>query len=573
MKVLRAEHPRPDLKRKDWLNLNGEWDFEIDNELLGKTQGYTKRRSFKDKINLPFCPESKLSGVENTDFMNAVWYGKNIQIPKDWGNKRVLLHVGACDYFSTVYINGQKVGDHTGGYTPFCFDITDYLTGDDYLIIYAEDDVRSNKQASGKQSHLLESYGCFYTRTTGIWQTVWLEAVSPFYVKRYEVFPNVEKSSVKIKIYCSKDSDNANINVKAIFDGKIVGEFNGTVKNGLAQAEIQLSEKHLWGIDKGSLYDLKFNLTKDNYNDAVDGYFGLREIALRKDGFYLNGERLYLRMVLDQGFYPDGVITAPTDQDFITDIEIAKMHGFHGARLHQKVFEPRYLYHADRLGFIVWGEAGNWGMPVTDESNYVNYQKEWIEEVERDFSHPSIIGWCPYNETWERDASRKGVKQIDDLYNTIKKMDTTRPVIADSGSLPTNFTDINDVHTYAQTPEELNNVFEDIEQNVVKESLRSKHKDAHYLHANLPVFFSEFGGIKLATDDADKKSWGYGAVNSQEEFYERLENQVKFIKTIDRIVGFCYTQLTDVEQEQNGLVFYDRRLKFDPERIKEIIKI
>lgn len=571
---IRTEHPRPDLKRKEWLNLNGEWDFEIDNDLKGKYSGYEKRRSFSDKINVPFCPESKLSGVGNSDFINAVWYGKNIEVPREWKNKRVLLHVGACDYFSTVYINGKKVGTHTGGYTPFCFDITDYLIGEDYLVIYAEDDVRSDKQASGKQSHLKESYGCFYTRTTGIWQTVWIEAVSPYYIKRYETYPDIHNSRVKIKTYCSNNLDNAVLIIKVLYDGEIVGESNGIVKDGYLESEISLTEKHLWEIDNGRLYELRFKLVKDEYTDNLDGYFGLREIELKQDGFYLNDEKIYLKMVLDQGFYPEGIITAPTDKDLLNDIELAIAHGFNGARLHQKVFEPRYLYHADRLGFLVWGEAGNWGMPVTDESNYVNYQKEWIEEVERDFSHPSIIGWCLYNETWERDQSQKGVKQIDDLYQTVKKMDATRPVIADSGSLPTTFTDINDVHTYAQSPEELLKIFSEVENNVINDQLYEKYKEAQYLKPNLPIFLSEFGGVKLQTDNLDGKAWGYGrAVYTQEEFYDRLRNQVKTIRSIEKIVGFCYTQLTDIEQEENGLIYYDRKLKFDPNKVKEIIKI
>ena len=573
MEIYRTEHPRPDLQRKDWLNLNGVWDFEIDNDLSGKIKGYEKNRSFNKKINVPFCPESKLSGIQNTDFINSVWYGKQLNIPQEWKDKRVLLHVGACDYFTTVFVNGVRVGEHKGGYTPFCYDVTDYLSGNDYLVIYAEDDLRSDTQASGKQSHLKESYGCFYTRTTGIWQTVWLEAVNTSHIIRYETYSNVQNSSVKIKVYCSKSCKDATLNVKALYQGKIQGEFKEKVQGDFVQAEIVLAEKHLWEIDNGRLYDLEFSLTKDGKTDNANGYFGLREIALKQDGFYLNGKRIYLKMVLDQGFYPDGVITAPTEQDFIQDIEIAKSHGFNGARLHQKVFEPRYLYHADKKGFLVWGEAGNWGMPVTNPQNYINYQKEWIEEIERDFSHPSVIGWCLYNETWERDGSRKGVEQIDNLYKTVKGLDGTRPVIADSGSLPTNFTDINDVHTYEQTPQGIKTVFEDIDKNIVKEMLYKDHKDAQYLHDNLPIFLSEFGGVKLVTDKTDKKAWGYGrAVHSQEEFYTRFKNQVQTIKGVKRIVGFCYTQLTDIEQEQNGLVFYDRRLKFNPDKVKEILK-
>ncbi len=570
--IPRNEHPRPDRQRASWLCLNGEWDFEIDNDLVGVENNYNTRSSLNSKITVPFCPESKLSGIENTDFMNAVWYRRDFEVPTEWAGKRILFHIDACDYRTTLYINGNKVGKHSGGYTPFEFDITSYLkSSGNYVTIYAEDDVRSNLQVCGKQSQERYSSGCMYTRTTGIWQTVWLEAVEAAYVKSYKADANISAPSVNLEVITSNAAVGAALTVTAYYQGKEMGKAEATVYSSSTNLIINLSEKHLWECGNGRLYDLVFELTQDGKTDVLNGYFGLREVALTKEkGLMINGKTVYGRFVLDQGFYPDGIYTAPNDEALIFDIEASMSCGFNGARLHQKVFEPRYLYHADRLGYMVWDETGNWGLDYTSALNIYNFLPEWLEEVERDYSHPSLIGWCPFNETWDLDGRKQSNDFMDTIYDITKAIDKTRPVITASGSFPTERTDVHDVHDYEQNPDGLRMHFAEIENGVIKDALywsqsnpgRQKYK------TELPVFVSEYGGIGWALGDG---AWGYGEqVKDAEEYLARLEGLTDVLLEAKYVFGYCYTQLTDVEQEQNGVMTYDRKFKFAPEKYKAI---
>ena len=451
--IPRAEHPRPDRQRVEWLSLNGEWDFEIDNAKVGKYKNFQNRESLDGKITVPFCPESKLSGVAHTDFINAVWYTRKIDVPENWAGKRVILHLDACNHTTTVFVNGKRVGEHFGGYTSFAFDITSYLGEENRVTVYAESDLQSGKQLSGKQSRVLESRGCYYTRTTGIWQTVWLEAVNEAYVRSYKAYPNIDTASVNLEVLMSEVSLGGKLTVEAYYEGKLVGTGACEVSSTSTWLGIALSERHLWEVGCGRLYDLVFKLEKDGKTDEMTGYFGLREVSLsKKGGLQINGKTVFGRFVLDQGFYPDGIITAPSDEALIFDIEASMACGFNGARLHQKVFEPRFLYHADKRGYMVWAETGNWGFDHTIDSNIYYMLPEWIEEVERDFSHPSVIGWCPFNETWDRDGRRHSIPLIDTVYDVTKAIDKTRPVIAVSGCWPTTRTDVHDVHDYEQDP-------------------------------------------------------------------------------------------------------------------------
>ena len=572
MCIPRNEHPRPDRHRADWINLNGEWDFEIDNAKVGLEKKFYEREGLNDKIIVPFSPESVLSGVGNTDFMNAVWYRRDIQIPQDWSGKRVILHIDACDHTTTVFVNGAKVGKHCGGYTSFCFDITDKLRAEgNYVTVYAEDDIRSGKQFAGKQSTKLNSYGCFYTRTTGIWQTVWLEAVEMAHVVSYKAFPNISDPSVTLEVKLSDAKVGDTLKVKATYEGRTVGKAESIVMSSTALVKIDLSEKHLWECGNGRLYDLTFELISGNKTDVMSGYFGLREVKLTKEnGLQINGKTVFGRFVLDQGFYPDGIITASSDDALRFDIEASMSCGFNGARLHQKVFEPRSLYHADTHGYMVWAEAGNWGFDHTEFANLENFLPEWIEEVERDFSHPSIIGWCPFNETWDIAGKRQSDALIDMVYDVTKAIDGTRPVIADSGSLPTNRTDAHDVHDYEQDPEKFRSYYSEIDKGMIYDQLQRKYPKRQKYNTALPVFVSEYGGIKWVLQD-DESAWGYGkSVKDDKEFFERLEALTDVLLENPHIFGYCYTQLTDVEQEQNGLLTYDRRFKFAPERYARI---
>ena len=571
--IPRAEHPRPDRKRETWLSLNGEWDFEIDNTLAGEREGFEKRASLAGRITVPFCPESRLSGVGHTDFMNAVWYRKDLDIPAAWQGKRILLHIDACDYRTAVYVNATLITIHEGGYTPIVCDITDALTEKkDYVTVYAKDDVCAGRQLSGKQSRRPESFSCFYTRTTGIWQSVWLEAVPAAHVASYKVLCNVSNGIVSLEIPVSEAAVGGRLSVRALYKEREVGFASAEILARSVSVGIRLSEIHPWEVGRGRLYDLEFTLEKDGVTDVMDGYFGLREVSLTKaHGLAINGKTVFGRFVLDQGFYPDGVYTAPSDEALVFDIKAALACGFNGARLHQKVFEPRFLYHADRLGYMVWGEAGNWGLDHTLPENLYHFLPEWIEEVERDVSHPSLIGWCPFNETWDIGGKPPCPPLIDTVYDVTKAIDKTRPVIANSGSFPTSRTDANDFHDYEQDPAALRENFKDVGKGIVNDQISRLYAGRQKCHPHLPVFVSEWGGIKWVMSE-DGAAWGYGKdVASEEEFFARFGGLCDALLENRDIFGFCYTQLTDIEQEQNGLLTYDRRFKFPPERYRAIL--
>ncbi len=561
MQIPRSEYPRPQLVREQWLNLNGQWGFEIDNSMSGTEKEFQKREALNDSIIVPFCPESSLSGVGNTDFMNCVWYRRDFAIPDDWKKKRIIINFGAVDYHTIVYINGVYSGEHKGGYTPFSFDITEHIKDNgNYITVCAKDDIRSANQPAGKQSPRLASHGCFYTRTTGIWQTVWLECVSDCYIKSIKTITDIHNCSALLEVRLSDYPTKAVVTAKAYFEGRLVGESEGSAVNRAAYINIPLSEKHLWDVGEGNLYDLEITVKKDgSITDSVSSYFGLRSVDLTDKKLLLNGRGVFGRWVLDQGFYPDGIYTAPTDEALKNDIIYSVQLGFNGARLHEKIFEPRFLYWADKLGYMVWGEHGNWGLDVTEMGQIQHFLPEWIEAVERDFSHPCIIGWCPINETWDYNGRRQCDMLIRTVYEVTKALDSTRPVIDTSGNFHV-VTDIYDIHDYCQNPEEFAAHYRD--------SLYNNFSDRQ-THRGEPYFISEYGGIKWATDNYE--GWGYGdGPKTEEEFIERYKSLTETLLGNENIFGFCYTQLYDVEQEVNGLMTYDRKFKFDPDIFKKI---
>ena len=568
---LRPEHPRPDAVRDNWLSLNGEWDFEIDNALVGTEKHFEKRKNLEGKILVSFCPESRLSGVGHTDFMNGVWYRRDIEIPEAWQGKKVLLHIDACDYDTTLFVNGNQVGSHKGGYTPFLFDIAPFLKRDgNYVTVFAKDDIGSAKQVSGKQSPRPESFGCFYTRTTGIWQSVWLEAVDDAYIERYEAISDVANSIVILSVETSEKAFGATLKTIVYFNGREVGAGETDILGRKSSLAVKLSEKHLWELGDGNLYDVVFEIVKnDEIKDSLKGYFGLRDVRLTRDGFYLNGRRVFGRFVLDQGFYPDGIYTAPSDEALIFDIEASIKLGFNGARLHQKVFEPRFLYHADRLGYMVFDETGNWGLDHTDPMSIYNFLPEWIEEVKRDMSHPSVIGWCPFNETWDKNGRQQNNEFINMVFDVTRAIDPTRPIVTNSGSYPCR-SDVHDVHDYEQDPVKFREYYSHIGEGVVKCQIFRKQPDRIFYDPSKPIFVSEYGGIRWV--DGNEDGWGYGvSVKTKEEFLERFEGLTDVLLDNKDIFACCYTQLTDVEQEQNGLLTYERDFKFPPETISSIL--
>ncbi len=555
--IPRCEYPRPQFERKNWLNLNGEWDFCFDNSRSGKARKiYGKSASFSRKITVPFCVESELSGIGKKDFIYGVWYRKEIELTGKQIKGRTVLHFGAADYKTTVYINGTEAGTHEGGYVSFCFDITDKVReGKNIIVVSCEDDTRDPMIPRGKQSEEYYSHGCDYTRTTGIWQTVWLEFTEKTYIKNVKYYPDILTSSVTVEAdLCGK----ADLKAETSFEGRATGSAEIKDAAGVVTFTVPLSEKQLWEVGNGRLYDVKFTFGKDK----VKSYFGLRNIRFDGYKFMLNNKSVFQRLVLDQGFYPDGIYTAPSDKALLNDIKLSKKFGFNGARLHQKVFEERFLYHCDKEGYLVWGEYGNWGLDHTKPESIYHFLPEWLEEINRDFNHPAIIGWCPFNETWDI----RGCKQFDPLlslvYRATKAADSTRPCIDTSGNFHVE-TDIYDIHDYEQNPAVYAEHYRDFEKNdEFHDGLCNRQ---HYIHG-LPMFVSEYGGIKWSRPDVKGNAWGYGnAPKTEEEFKERYKGLTDVMLDNSKIFGFCYTQLTDVEQEQNGCYYYNREQKFDTE--------
>lgn len=564
--IPRNEHPNPGFYREAYINLNGQWDFEFD---FGKSgiarEFYAPEYAFSKKINVPFCPESELSGIGYKDFINAVWYKRNVTLTAEQVNKgKAFIVFGAVDFHTMVYVNGSLAGEHFGGYTSFRIDATPYIKeGDNTITVYAEDDTRSYLQARGKQSEEYYSHDCDYTRTTGIWQTVYMEFCPVSYIKNFKVFPNIDEGSVTIQADLCGSGD---ISAKAYWDNKEVGSVSMKSTGQTSTFTVPLSEKHLWEVGKGGLYALNLSFG----GDEVSSYFGLREVKLTDNAIEINGKPVFQRLVLDQGFYPDGIYTAPSKEALKNDILLSMKVGFNGARLHQKIFEPLFLHYCDELGYIVWGEHGNWGLDWSNFESIRYFLTEIEEEIERDFNHPSLIGWCPYNETWNLHGCQQDDDTLRIVYRTVKAMDKTRPCIDTSGNFHVE-TDIFDVHDYEQDYK----VFKENYDKLFKEDfLYDKFPDRQTWKGE-PVFMSEYGGIRIELRDGEdndrKKAWGYGnAATSYEEFYERYAGLTDALIDNPRMIGFCYTQLTDVEQELNGIYNYDRSEKFDSEVLYKI---
>lgn len=564
MNIPRPEFPNPQFERANWENLNGVWEFEIDKSASGKDRKFYERESFDSSIIVPFCPESKLSGIGDVDFLNSVWYKREIEI-KDKENL-VILHFGACDYFTTVYVNGKEVGTHKGGYSSFAFDITEFVEiGKNTVIVNALDDTRTGKQPKGKQASLYYSSGCDYTRTTGIWQTVWLEYVPKTHIKNFKFFPDYANG--KVTIHTTVEGA-AELCATAYYEGKEVGKATAKSSGMTADLTIDLSEIHLWEVGCGRLYDVELTYGEDK----VKTYFGLRNVELDGYKFKVNGKTVFQRTVLDQGFYPDGIYTAPTEDALINDIQISLDAGFNGARLHEKIFEPRFLYHCDRMGYMVWGEHANWGLDITVADALPTFLREWEEELERDFNHPSIIGWCPFNETWDINGRKQNDEVIEMVYRTKKCIDKTRPCIDTSGNFHV-VTDIYDFHDYCQNVEELKGYMEKLDNDgiLIDQTARVPVWDNRQEYKGGPVFCSEYGGIKWDVSNNDASAWGYGdAPKTEKEYLERYKGLTEALLNCKKMLGFCFTQLYDIEQEQNGLYTYNREPKFDMNIIKDI---
>lgn len=589
--IPRAEYPRPQFERNAWINLNGEWTYSFDFGGSGLEREWFKSTGFDQKIIVPFCPESKLSGVEYKDFINHMWYHRTISIPQDWANKQVLLNFGAVYYKSEIYIDGVFAARHFGGTSSFQVDITPYVkAGQTHnLVVYVESDVRSTHQPSGKQNLQFASYGCNYTRTTGIWQTVWMEAVHPEGLQSVQMIPDIDQQQLIIRPRFYKELG-GKLEVTLKDNGKVVSK-ETVAANSLSTVILPVKKMKTWSPENPFLYDVELRVIDKagNVVDEVKSYAGMRKVHIEGKKIYLNNQPYYQRLVLDQGFYPDGIWTAPSDEALKKDIQLSMEAGFNGARLHQKVFEERFYYWADKLGYLTWGEASSWGMDCNDIETARNFITEWTEIVERDRNHPSILIWTPTNEEFWPDRVQYP-RLMQDLYKLTKAIDPTRPFHGTSGGSHI-ATDIWTVHNYEQDPAKLKELLYNdgklmeapkweiqlMPKNIGFNGLKytDQYTFPQYKH-DMPYLIDEFGGIKWNPSQqmksAQNTSWGYGEPpHSLEEFYARLEGLVNIVLSLsDHVWGYCYTQLTDVEQEQNGIYYYDRSPKFDMKRIHAI---
>ena len=574
--IPRPEYPQPQFEREHWLNLNGLWEFEFDDANRGLTEDWAETgKAFSRRITVPFCFESTKSGIGDTSFHPWAWYRRSFSVPPDWKGRRVLLHFGAVDYRSMVWVNGRFAGRHEGGNVPFQFDITRYLKdGANTVTVRADDPPTDRYIPRGKQYWEPKSASIFYTRASGIWQTVWLEAAGESYLTGVHITPGND-GSVRLDARIGRPQADLEFVATVRFKGKRVAESTVTTDGPRASMVLLISEPHLWWPSTPQLYDVSFDLRHGSAMvDHVNSYFGFRSVTIENDRVLINGHPTFLKFVLDQGYWPESILTPPSDDAIQYDIRMTKEMGFNGARKHQKLEDPRFLYWADRMGFLVSSEMAN--AYLFDDGYVQRFTREWMDAMERDYNHPSIIIWVPINESWGVPNLHDPRQQnhLKEVYTLTHSMDATRPVIDNEGWEHTDMTDLFALHDYARTGDLLYERYKDLGKAGTKVPSNGRAALAPgYAYNGSPFYLSEFGGIAYipAGHEVPKESWGYSGVEkTADSALERLRGLYNAIARVPAWAGLCYTQLTDVEQEINGLMTDDRKPKFDVNAVKAI---
>jgi beta-galactosidase/beta-glucuronidase len=574
--VPRPEFPEPQFERTDWLTLNGEWQFGFDDADAGMdARWFAADHALAKTITVPYCFESRLSGIGDTGFHPWVWYRREVTLPESWRTRRTLLHFGAVDYQASVWVNGQLAGSHEGGNTPFAFDVTPLLKpGANVITVRAWDPPLDKLIPRGKQYWEAKSKSIFYTRTSGIWQPVWLEAAGTAYLERVHIVPDpLGGVTFNGTFSHAKDTDQMRV---TIFDGESeTSRGSSPIALGRSSLPLRVVKPRLWSVEDPKLYNVTVELWRnDQMVDRVKSYFGFRTVETHDGRVWLNGKPVYLKMILDQGYWPESILTPPTDEAIQYDIRMTKAMGFNGARKHQKVEDPRFLYWADRMGFLVSGEMAN--SQGFDEQYAACFNREWTEAVLRDINHPSIIIWAPLNESWGVPDLRDQRQQnhLKELYTLTHTLDGSRLVIDNEGWMHTDQTDLFAIHDYTKNGPLLWERYRDLGRKPVR--IPDNGRPAlisGYEYNGSPIYLSEFGGIAYipAGHDVPQESWGYAGVEKTEaDALERLESIYHGLEHIPQITGICYTQLTDVEQEVNGLMTYNRKPKFDVKKLKAL---
>ena len=573
--IPRPEHPRPDFMRPQWMNLNGEWQFAFDDDDVGRREGWqTPGHALASRITVPFCYQCELSGVHDETYHPRMWYRRTFALPAEMQGQRILLRFGAVDFACEVFVNGRMAGTHRGGYTAFELDVTDYLTDGENDLCLRVEDFHDCTQPRGKQLWLDKWFGCWYVPTSGIWQTVYLEAAGPVYVKTAHITPDIDAGTASLRLTLSEiPAQPVTAKVKVSFRGETVLEQTMAMRQRSQRMVLDMVHGYNivgffeWKPGDPALYDVEIEL---DGGDRVQTYFGMRKIEVRDGIVLLNNEPLYQRLVLDQGYWPESLITPPSDDAIRADIEWTKKFGYNGARKHQKLEDPRYYYWADKLGLLVWEEIPS-AYEFTNES-IDNLSQTLTGGIERDFNHPSVIAWVPLNESWGVDRIFQDKRMqacANMLYDQAKAMDGTRLVSVNDGWENTR-TDIFGLHDYAATGDVLAKHFAD-------RAYVEKHSCDHHMAyvadfqptGKEAFLLTEYGGI--AFEEGDENTWGYhDKVADEEAFFVRYKSLTDAARAIPYCQGYVYTQLTDVQQETNGLLTPDRKPKVDVDRFRSL---
>ncbi len=573
-------YPRPQFVRKNFINLNGEWDFEFDPENVGEKEKWYKKTAFSRKITVPFVYQTEASGIfEPDNHVNNVWYLKKLSYNKK-KDKRFILNFEGVDFIAKVYVNGEMVGTHRGAYTRFSFDITNYLKAENVIVVKCEDSL-SRTQPRGKQRWEKENFGCWYTDTTGIWKTVWAEEVATSYLKSASYSCDFANNYVTYEYEIENFKEGLSLEIEVSFRGKLLNKTEKTMTERLGTMAFTLtSVNENWGYQAWNhawpnLYDIVFTL---KYNgkaiDEVGSYLGFTQYSTNNQQILVNYSPTYLRMVLDQGYFPKSDLTPKDDAEIIQDIKLMQDMGFNGARKHQKIEDERFYYYCDVMGLYAWCEMPSPFEFCEEEVELT--MKEWIDIVRQYKNHPSIMTWVAFNESWGVLNILNNPKQqalTVSAYYLVKSLDQNKFVISNDGWEHTK-SDLITIHDYSDNGAKLKEIYGDI--NNVSTTTVSRSRENRPIFARgfkyegQPVLISEYGGIAFTGDKA-KDAWGYGnKVETEADFLKRYEDTTDGIYACPNVSGFCVTQLTDVMQEVNGLLTMDRKPKVSVAELKRI---
>ena len=583
----RPEHPNPQFRRRDWQVLNGPWEFGFDDSGREPAAVWLGKADFGGSIVVPYPYQSPLSGIGDRAVHPVMWYRHTFDVPSDWPGPRLMLHFGAIDYAAEFWLNGSYLGAHEGGYTPVTLDITRASRPTGNVLVVRAEDLPSGEQPRGKQDQTEHKPYCF-AATSGIWQSVWLEPAGASYLTACRIVPDVDECQFRIYFDAPQVAGAAAIEVRALLNGQLMGM--GSAAIGAGVVDLRLAASELWHPDSPEAYEILLRLYSRSGErlDDVYSYAGLRDVRIEAGQILLNGEPIYQRQVLDQGYWPDGIYTAPSDAALKADVEWIRRLGFNGVRKHQKVEDPRWLYWCDRLGVLVWDEMA--AFDVETPTSRERLRREWRDVVRRDLNHPSVVAWVPFNESFGmRGVTASPITQdyIASVVADTRRIDPTRPVVDNSGWEHVD-TDIADSHNYEPTGELFLAAWRRFQADPRGvNTLRSwdgfhagaQRYGPQYYHplfvpgrgyAGQPIAISEWGGYFLAGSGqvADIIAQRRGVEPDAEAYVSRYRNLIAAFDSVPEIVGDCWTQLTDIEDEPNGLLTVDRQPKFDPELIR-----